>query len=298
MVFAIPVAVGGEDLIQFQSLNLDRNLDAAIRALVDGFRSELSTENGQKRIIPYSPEYKPEAYEVEWVSADEQGISAVIDAIPTLASIPYAGAIEEAVGGARFYALVFEFPTGEKMVFMRRFERKKVMYPSRNLVIRMVGDRYSRLDEPTLQIDDSFDAVYYRGHVFSFSKNNFQFMFKFYGALRRYAGNVIQAVLERVPISNIEAFEASCLGNIHAMSKLRNIAKKDYFGRITMGDLKEVIAVNQLSVEIVADERGVERLVFDPRNRWEILNLLDDRYLESRMTRNRYEVNSKREIGK
>jgi hypothetical protein len=39
---------------------------------------------------------------------------------------------------------------------------------------------------------------------------------------------------------------------------------------------------------------GQEMLVFDPKDRWAILKLLDDDYLESALTEQQYEVTGKR----
>jgi hypothetical protein len=51
------------------------------------------------------------------------------------------------------------------------------------------------------------------------------------------------------------------------------------------------------NIQIVA-EGEAERFVFDPspKLRWEILKLLDDDFVRSSLTQNRYEVNSKSAI--
>jgi hypothetical protein len=53
-----------------------------------------------------------------------------------------------------------------------------------------------------------------------------------------------------------------------------------------------------LDLQIV-DENGQEKLLFEPgvKKRWLLLKLLDDDYLGSVMTEQKYEVNSKSAIG-
>ncbi len=63
-----------------------------------------------------------------------------------------------------------------------------------------------------------------------------------------------------------------------------------------MEDIRRTIDRNRLNVEIVV-ENGQEKLKFDPKDKWAILNLLDDAYLESEMTHLNYEVSSKRLLG-
>jgi hypothetical protein len=43
-------------------------------------------------------------------------------------------------------------------------------------------------------------------------------------------------------------------------------------------------------------EDGKEMLVYDPKNKWVILNLLDDNYLRSMLTEINYEVTNKHEL--
>ncbi|WP_404367878.1 Kiwa anti-phage protein KwaB-like domain-containing protein [Corallococcus coralloides] len=296
VAFSMPVKAAGADSIQFQRLNIDNGLDAAIRTLVDEFRADLTSDAGQRRVIEFTPDYKPDIYDVEWVSAEEQIIKSVVSAVPSLISIPIVADLQEVARDARFYTLIFEMQNGERMLLMRRFERNKILRPSKHLIIRAMGDRYTRLEEPTLQVDGQFDAILFREYVFILHKHNFLNMFKYYEKLKALASTVLQAITERIPILNADAFKDKCLSQTHIMSKLKNISQKEYFKTVTMDDLKAAIATNGLEIGIAMGSDGVERLVFDPARRWDILHLLDDRYLESRMTKNRYEANSKREL--
>jgi len=78
------------------------------------------------------------------------------------------------------------------------------------------------------------------------------------------------------------------------MSKLAQIASKPYLSRVTMQDIRRTIDAFHLDVQIV-NETGQEKLLFEanPNKRWLILKLLDDDYLGSIMTNEKYEVNSK-----
>ncbi len=101
-------------------------------------------------------------------------------------------------------------------------------------------------------------------------------------------------ILDRIPISNAEAFRAAGTGQIQMMSKLAQIARKPYLGRVTMRDIQQTITDFGLDVQVVR-ENGRQKLLFEanPNKRWLILKLLDDDYLGSTMTDQKYEVNSK-----
>jgi len=78
------------------------------------------------------------------------------------------------------------------------------------------------------------------------------------------------------------------------LSKLAQIARKPYLQRVTMQDIRRTIDEFQLDLRIV-EENGEEKLLFEPgtKKRWLLLKLLDDDYLGSVMTNQKYEVNSK-----
>ena len=76
--------------------------------------------------------------------------------------------------------------------------------------------------------------------------------------------------------------------------ELAQIARKPYLGRVTMQDIRRTIDEFHIDVQIV-QENGHDKLLFEgsPTKRWLILKLLDDDYLGSTMTHEKYEVNSK-----
>ena len=78
------------------------------------------------------------------------------------------------------------------------------------------------------------------------------------------------------------------------MSKLAMIARKPYLERVTIDDIKRTIDEFGLDVRVV-EEAGTEKLLFEaePAKRWLLLKLLDDDFLGSVMTHEKYEVNSK-----
>lgn len=82
------------------------------------------------------------------------------------------------------------------------------------------------------------------------------------------------------------------------MSKLAQIARKPYLNRVRMSDIRRTIDELRLNVQIVT-ENGEERLLFEPNpnKRWLLLKLLDDDFLGSIMTNQKYEVNSKSPFG-
>ena len=94
--------------------------------------------------------------------------------------------------------------------------------------------------------------------------------------------------------SNFEEFKKACEGHLQMKAKLKNIANKPYLKTVKIADIKRVLKeFPHLGVEI-EEKDGKESLVFDPENKWALLRLLDDDYLGSRLTGEKYEVTGKR----
>jgi hypothetical protein len=129
--------------------------------------------------------------------------------------------------------------------------------------------------------------------MFVFRQDGFQRMFRYYERVKEAAAESLARIKATIPIANFETFQHDCESHLQKLAKLRNIAQKPYLEQIKMADLKRVIKKFGLPVEVSRDH-GEERLVYDQADKWAILRLLDDDYLDSVMTRQMYEVTGKR----
>ena len=125
----------------------------------------------------------------------------------------------------------------------------------------------------------------------------FERIFGYFEEVRAKADETVTAILTQIPISNAEEFRAACTQQVQMMAKLAQIARKPYLAAVSMDDIRRTIEEFELEVEIVR-ENGQERIVFEanPSTRWLILKLLDDDFLGSIMTQQKYAVNSKSAI--
>lgn len=128
-----------------------------------------------------------------------------------------------------------------------------------------------------------------------FNKDSFHKIFRFFEELLKTAKKTLAAIKSSVQIENFDEFEAACVGHVQMQAKLKNISNKPYLKRLKMSAIKKVIDKVGLNVKIVTKNRQ-EMLQFDPKDKWAILRLLDDDYLNSIMTGNTYEVTGKRPV--
>jgi hypothetical protein len=281
--------------LTYQSLNITNEvakqfLVAATDFILD---TAASIESGDAVLSPYDPGYKPDAHEIEFLELTEEADKAVF-AFPVGASTPLIDPSLKFVDGVRAAITILE-KDDQRVAVFRRFSRNKELLRSGNFLLRLVGHRFERLAEPTLQFDLGVDVIVTPNHVFSFNRFALEQVFRFRDMLRSMADQTISEIASRVPIANLDEFRKACLGDPNKLAKLRNIARRPYIGDISLDKLKEQIDRCKLSVKIV-QENGTPKLLYERRDGWAILSLLDDAYLDSLMTGNLYEANSKRQL--
>ena len=103
------------------------------------------------------------------------------------------GDIEDFVDRVRFYSLLLS-GGNRRVVLFRKYNRNKELMRSKYVVIRLLGERYERLSEPTFQFDQEIDALLYRNHLFILNKANFQHIFHYYELLAQVAEESLTAI--------------------------------------------------------------------------------------------------------
>jgi hypothetical protein len=103
------------------------------------------------------------------------------------------------------------------------------------------------------------------------------------------------AIAAVVPIANLNEFEEACRRDPRMMAKLAHVSTRAYLQNLTPQAIAAVVQTYNLPAGVL---NAAGELVHDnsPTRRWLILKVLDDSYLESSMTQEHYEVNSKLEV--
>jgi hypothetical protein len=286
--------------INYRSFNIGNSLSDEFRKLIQK-KIDINCQNYQDndaRLLQYDAGYKPDSNDIEWIKySDTPWLSTLLTRMPNPVNIELFDMDEkEITRDLRFYILFAKTPSGENVYCFSFYSKMKELAKSQNILVRVVGDRFELLREPGFLFDERIDCILFRNHIFSFKKGNFHSIFRYYDQMRTFAGTSLATIHQSVPIENFVEFQSACMAHPLKMAKLVNIAGKPYLQNITMADVRRTINQNNLPIEIVND-RGVEKLHYDSRNQWVILNLFDDVFLDSELTHLTYEANSKRLIG-
>jgi hypothetical protein len=250
---------------------------------------------GELNLRPYDAGSKPDHHEVEFLDLTEhESVEKQVDSLASLAQIPVFKVDEAFVSGLRFYVIIFQCKNGMPLYFFRNYTPKKEL--SRSSLFAAMFDKgtFDSIKEPVFLFDHGVDCVSRDGAMYVFSKHNFEKIFQFFELVLKTAAQTLATIKTHVPIANFDEFENACSGHLQMQAKLKNIASKPYLKKVKMADIKKVLQeFPSLEVKIVKKD-GKDMLLFDPKDKWAVLRLLDDDYLGSVLTGEKYEVTGKR----
>lgn len=290
------VAAEPEENIVIQRLNLRQDLAAEF---LSAAKDSVPPTNQEVRLRAYEAGYKPESDEVSYIELAQNSV--IADLISQVSQVQQAELFhedDEVIDSLRFYAIVVSPSARRRAVFFRTYSPKKELTRRAGFAALLSRGSYDKVDSKIFLFDNDTDCFAWDGYLFIHNVGAFQRIFGYFEELRANANATIDAVLGQIPVSNAEAFRATCTGQLQMLSKLAQIARKPYLGRVTMQDMRRTIDEFHLDVQVV-QENGQEKLLFEGTlaKRWLILKLLDDDYLGSTMTHEKYEVNSKSAVG-
>lgn len=289
---AINVLVAADpeaDLI-IQRLNLRQELAAEFLSV-----SQAATPAANVVLRPYDPGYTPDWNELCYIELAEH--NDIADRIQQISQVQQAELFreqDEIVDHLRFYAIVASPSARRHAVFFRTYSPKKELTRRSGFAALLSHGHYNKVDTKIFLFDSQIDCFSWGAYLFIINIAAFQRIFKYFEELRAKADETVTAILAQIPISNASEFRTACTGKIQMMSKVAQIARKPYLNQITMQNIRRTIDEFGLEIQIV-QENGQEKILFEanPNKRWLILKMLDDDFLGSLMTNQKYEVNSK-----
>jgi hypothetical protein len=243
----------------------------------------------------YDAGSKPDSHEVEFLDlADHGSIEAQVSSLSALAKIPVFKIDDQFIAGIRFYAIIFQCGQNPPLYFFRSYTPKKELSRSRQFAAFFDKGTFDRIKSPLFLFDHKVDALSQDGAMYIFNQHNFQKIFRFFELVTKTAAKTLEAIKTHVPIANFDDFEKACAGHLQMQAKLKNIASKPYLKKMKMANIKKVLKQFPALGLKTVNKDGKEMLLFDPKDKWALLRLLDDDYLGSVLTGEKYEVTGKR----
>jgi hypothetical protein len=281
-----------EDPIELHRLQLTDELTEEFRDAA----LEVLTEPDDVILVPYEASYTPSPPELLFLDQSRApDVNDLVEAAFDISVYDDFHPEDSLIRNLRFYVIVVS-TADENAGFFREFTRSKELTSrSKRFAAMFDGEVFKKVTEKTFLFDENADCYSWRENLFIRRKAGFERIFRYLEELREAADATLDQVLQHVPVSNEDEFREACKGQIQMLAKLASISRKPYLAELTVEVIQETIETFDLQVDLVKEE-GETKLVFDPSNqesRWAILKLLDDDYLQSVMTEEKYEATSK-----
>jgi len=265
-----------------------------VRGRLDDYRKDVAKHDAIIR--PYAAGSKPDPHEIEHLLVSETDLlSEQIKTICPLDQCDVFDGSEAFVKALRFYLIVATPKAAgeEPIYFFRAYTPKRELSRSTSIPLFFANGQFNKLRETTFLFDRYLDCIVAGDDAFILNTTNFQRIFRFFEKVVANAEKTLREIEARIPIKNFTEFANACKGHFQMSAKLNNIAARGHLNSMTLESLKATVASHGVAVtfEIVG---GQEQIVFDPKNKWELLRLLDDDYLDSPSTGNSYEATGKR----
>jgi hypothetical protein len=290
--------VKGEIIPRFARLQITDDLTKKFCEIIEQLLSQYRREWNEDDLLfrEFADESIPPEYEIEGI--DLTNCPAILEQLVPLkspSSIDVFAEDKRFISDLRFYAIVAQSQSGDPIYFFSSYEPEILLEHSFKLALWKHNGTYDRIHEPVVLFDQRIDCISKGNIMLILHKNKFNDIFRFFEEIKKAAKETLETIKICIPIKNFEDFARDCERHLTKQRKLNNIGKKKYLNRLSIDHLKKVITQNNLPIKIV-EENGAEVILYDPKNKWILLNLLNDDYLWSMLTETNYEVTGKREM--
>lgn len=282
--------------LRFRQLQLSKNVAIEFAGIMPARLKDLASQDVELRT--YDPGTPLLAHQVEYVDLDSPRHKLVRDQIEPVRSSrlkPIHEMGDSQIAGLRFYVISLHGSTQEPIYGFRLFSQKQELTQSRFFGVVIGGSSFDRLQRRVFLFDGEIHCIAFESHLFVLRKDKFHQMFRLFEKLKKTAAKTLRTFDRMVPVANLSRLLEDCQKSVAMQTKALSISNKTYLKKksASMADFRRVIEMFGLNVQVVK-EKGEQKLLYEPGNRWEFLRLLDDDYLLSDMTGRGYEATGKR----
>jgi hypothetical protein len=293
-----------EGLYFYSDIPLSKRLAEDLRSMVSkNLRPKLSSRKNADLVVrAYDPEAIPDLHEIVCEPAEDA--TDVMDYVAPLANLPipdFDPKDKTFAKGLRCYVIVFSKLGHAPIYCFRHYTSRKILKTGGHSIFAIMNQgKYTRLESDALQIDDEIDCICWDKHIFIFDQDEYHKIFREGPHVKAAAQDALAILKEQdlIDSAQLESFLSSCMHDTRKRAKLRNIALK---GRITADHLKDFDKLAQFLAEYPVKVRivtvnGVKQLHYDKKGIWDMLKLLDDAYVISQLSGNRYVTGSRQQL--
>lgn len=175
------------------------------------------------------------------------------------------------------------------ITLFRKYTEKRILDIKGWIPLFVQNGVFNKLTDSILTIDKDIDCIYYDGKVFILDKTHFEKIFSFMDKFILEIDANICHLEEKSLVDDITALQKLCKSDPRKIKKLNKVLKSDILNSLNTKRISEINRQYNLDLDFTEDGK----IIVSHKNIWTVLRVLDDEYLESSMTDNKYEVHSK-----
>lgn len=175
------------------------------------------------------------------------------------------------------------------ITLFRKYTEKRILDIKGWIPLFVQNGVFNKLTDSILTIDKDIDCIYYDGKMFILDKIQFEKIFSFMDKFILEIDANICHLEEKSLVDDITALQELCKSDPRKIKKLNKVLKSDILNSLNTKRISEINRQYNLDLNFTEDGK----IIVSPKNIWTVLRVLDDEYLESSMTDNKYEVHSK-----
>lgn len=285
-----------------RELNLQAQLSDDLRAIA----KSVAESALEKELIPHELGHSPQDHQLAYLRLPEH--PDVDEAIEFLTRIEAAQTFHEDEAFAKtidFYTLIPSYRDTNAAFFRKPAAKRDLAVDStRRRGYRAVlgeSNRYEEFNRKVFRFDGKIDFFVWEQVAFISSNHKLRQILGRFEAVRQQVDSHSEELSHKLPegiqIANMEDFRDACKKDGRLASKLARVSRRNYWSEVTQDDIENAIREYRL------DERGkIEysngSLTYSssPQQRYTLLKLLDDDYLGSVMTGEKYAAGNKRRL--
>lgn len=175
------------------------------------------------------------------------------------------------------------------ITLFRKYTEKRILDIKGWIPLFVQNGVFNKLTDSILTIDKDIDCIYYDGKMFILDKIQFEKIFSFMDKFILEIDANICHLEEKSLVDDITALQKLCKSDPRKIKKLNKVLKSDILNSLNTKRISEINRQYNLDLNFTEDGK----IIVSHKNIWTVLRVLDDEYLESSMTDNKYEVHSK-----
>jgi hypothetical protein len=250
--------------------NVRRELKKIIKAKI----KKITT--GSLRLVKYNPAMDFDQDTVEIISGD--GVNYLDYFLGEIRSVPSIYEMK-----TKEVPWAYAITINDKVIFFRKFTKSRMLQKKGWIPLFVERDEFTKIDDPGLSIDEDFDCIYLMEskELYILDRDRFEKIFNYMDVFKLYINRNLnklnQLVWDTGKLWNL------CKTDPRKVRKLYQVLKSSTPSKLNMVKIGSINKDYTLNLPL-----GKGKIEVNRKNVWIVLRVLNDDYLDSTATKNRY----------